>query len=252
VITAASGMVMLAAFLGTVIVGWIVRGGLLQFGSIVNAGEVAAWQAKWIALPVAIAALWVGGGLTRNIRRTPERFAGLRLARMGFSAAIVTTLLVGTLIGITVPERLRRRQWKFEAAEHARGYTLHRALQEYRALHGTLPPQEDLVRELKTLPDPNGAIAEALNFVDSSGYQPGAVLAAAAPKNKTLLRGGAIRNASLTTSVDPAPVSFTNYELRLPGEDKKLNTDDDLIVRDGLVQTVAEFRAYITSLSKAP
>lgn len=251
VITATSGLVMLIAFLATAIAGWIVKGGSLKFGAIVNAGEVAAWQAKWIALPVAVAALWIGARWTRSISRTPERFAGLRLARTGFSAAIVTTLLVGTLIGVTVPERLRRRQWGFEAAEHARGYTLHRALLQYRDLHGTLPPQEDLVKELKTLSDPDGSIAEALSFVDANGYQASSVLAAAAPKNKTLPRGGAIRNASLTT-VDPQPVSFTNYELRLPGADKKLNTVDDLMVRDGLIMTVTELRDYETSLSKAP
>jgi hypothetical protein len=251
VIMAASGLIMLAAFLGTVIIGWFVKGASLQFGAMVNAGEVAAWQSKWVALPMAIAALWAGARLTRHISRRPERFAGLRLARTGFSAAIVATLLVGTLIGTTVPERLRRRQWAFEAAEHARGYTLHRALLQYRDLHGTLPPREDLARELRTLPDPDGSIAEALRFVDANGYEPGAVLAAAAPKNKTLQRGGAIRQASLAT-VDPPAVSFTNYDLRLPGEDKKLNTADDLIVRDGLVMTVPEFRDYVKSLSSAP
>jgi hypothetical protein len=252
VITATSGLVMLAGFLGTTIVGWIVRGGSFEFGRIVNAGEVAAWQAKWVALPVAIAAIWVGARLTRNIKRAPERFAGLRLARTGFSAVIVATLLVGTLIGITVPERLRRRQWGLEAAQKAPAYTLARALLEYRDLHGTLPPQEDMLKQLGTLSDPDGSIAQALQFVDTNGYQPGAVLAAAASKNKTLQRGGALRNASLTTTVDPPTVSFTNYDLRLPGADKKLNTEDDLIVRDGLVMTMTGLREYEASLSKAP
>lgn len=251
-ITATSGLIMLAVFLVTTIVNWIVRGGRFEFGALVNAGEVAAWQAKWIALPIAIAALWGGARLTRNIKRAPERFAGLRLARTGFSAVIVSTLLVGTLIGVTVPERLRRRQWGFDAAEQARGYTLHRALLEYRDLHGTLPPQDDMVKELRTLTDPDGSIAEALRFVDANGYQASSVLAAAATKNKTLPRGGAIRNASLTTTVDSPTVSFTNYELRLPGADKKLNTEDDLIVRDGLIMTVTGLREYETSLSKAP
>ena len=224
----------------------------MRLGAIVGAGEAAAWQAKWVAIPVAVAALWAGLRFSRNIRKLPQRFAGLRLAQTGFSAAIIATLLVGTLIGVTVPERLRRRQWGFEAAEHARGYTLHRALLQYREMHGTLPPQEDLVRELKTLPDPDGSIAEALRAVDANGYQASSVLAAAAPKNKTLPRGGAIRNASLTTTPDPPSVSFTNYELRLPGEDKKLNTDDDLIIRDGLIMSIPEFRDYVTSRATAP
>ena len=35
-------------------------------------------------------------------------------------------------------------------------------------------------------------------------------------------------------------LSMTNYELRLPGEDKIFGNDDDLIVRDGVIMTVAE------------
>lgn len=252
VIAAASGLVMLIAFLGSTVAGWIIKGAALQFGAIVNAGQVAAWQAKWVALPMAVATIWTGARLTRNISRNPERFAGLRLARTGFSAAIVATLLVGTLIGVTVPERLRRRQWAFDAAEQARGYTLHRALLQYRDLHGTLPPQDDLVNQLKTLPDPDGSIAEALQVVDSNDYQPGAVVAAAAPKNKRLQRGGAIRTASLTTTIDQPAVSFTNYDLRLPGPDKKRNTDDDLVIRDGLIMTLPDFRDYVSAGTNTP
>lgn len=244
---------MLAAFLTSVVISWIVsKGASVRFGAVISAGQVAAWQSKWVALPVAIAALWCSSRLTRNIKKTPERFAGLPAARAGFSAAIVTTLMVGTLIGITVPERLRRRQWSIEAANKARGYTLHRALQEYRDLHGTLPPEEELVKQLGTLADPDGSIAEALRFGDANGYQvrPG-LLAAAAPKNKTLPRGAALRNASLNTA-DPPAVSFINYDWRLPGEDKLLNTDDDFIIHDGLVMTIPEYRDYVASRSSVP
>jgi hypothetical protein len=253
VITAASGVLMLVAFLVSVIMAWIASNGeLLSASAIIRAGEIAAWQSKWIALPVAIAALWVGSRLTRSIRRTPDRFAGLHMARAGFSAAIVATLMVGTLIGITVPERLRRRQWSLDAAENARGYTLDRALFEYRDLHGTLPQQEEWVKQLKTLPDLDGSIAEALRVVDPNGYEATTVVAAAAPKNKTLPRGGAFRSVSLNTSSDTPAVSFMNYKLRLPGIDKKLNTDDDLVVRDGLIMTLAEFRDYQSSRSSVP
>ena len=251
-ITATVGLAMLAAFLTSVAISWIVsKGASFRFGAVISAGEVAAWQSKWVALPVAIAVLWCGSRLTRNIKKTPERFAGLPAARAGFSAAIVTTLMFGTLIGITVPERLRRRQWSIEAANKARGYTLHRALQEYRDLHGTLPPEEELVKQLGTLPDPDGSIAEALRFVDANGYQVSTVLAAAAPKNKTLPRGAALRNASLNTA-DPPAVSFINYDWRLPGEDKLLNTDDDFIIHDGLVMTIPEYRDYLASRSSVP
>ena len=251
--TALVGGLMATGFTAFTVVAWITKmGALPRFWAIVSAGETAAWQLKWVALPMAAAGLWVGSKSLNAIKTTPKRFGGLRLARVGYSAAIVTTLLIGTLIGTTVPERLRHHQWGLEAAENVRAYTLSRAILEYRELHGTLPPQDELISQLRTLPDPDGSIAEALRVVDANGYQPTSVLAAAAPKAKTLARGGAIRTASLNTTPDLPALSLTNYDLRLPGADKKLNTDDDVIVADGLVMSATEFAAYRTSRSSAP
>jgi type II secretory pathway pseudopilin PulG len=252
-LTAAVGGVVSLGFLTLTLIAWITKmKAVPRLSMIVSAGETAAWQLKWVALPFAVAVIWTGSKSVRAIRNVPHQFGGLRTARAGYCAAIAVTLIVGTLIGITVPERLRRHQWALEAAENARAYALHRALLEYRDLHGTLPPQEDLVRQLRTLPDPDGSIAEALNVIDPNGYEAESVQAAAAPKTKRLARGAALRDASLTTAPDPPAISFTNYNLRLPGPDKKLNTDDDLIIRDGLVMTVSEFAAYRSPRSSAP
>ena len=252
-LTAFVGSLMAVGFLTLTVVAWITKmGARPRFWHIVSAGETAAWQLKWVALPLAIAGVWVGSKSLTAIKISPKRFGGLRLARTGYLAAVMTALLIATLIGITVPQRLRHHQWGLEAADNARAYTLSRAILEYRELHGTVPPQDELISQLRTLPDANGSIADALSVVDANGYQPISVVAAAAPKTKTLARGGAIRNASLSVIPDPPAVSFPNYELRLPGADKKLNTDDDLIVRDGLVMTAAEFAVYHPSRTSAP
>ena len=253
VLAALGGGLMLTGILASTSVVWIVsKGAALSVGTIIAAGQTAAWQLKWISVPVAIAAIWGGSRSLRTIRKSPVAFGGLRLARGGLSAAILATLLVGTLIGVTVPERLRRREWAKQAAVNAHGYTMHRALLQYRERHGTLPPRDELVQRLRTLPDPDGSIAEALNYVDVSGYEATSVMAAAAPTTKPLPRGGALRTVSLNTTADSPTVSFTNYELRLPGQDKKLNTEDDLMVRDGLILTLSELREYRASRSSAP
>jgi hypothetical protein len=252
-LTAFIGGLMALGFAALTVVAWITKmGALPRFWTIVSAGETAAWQLKWIALPVAIASVWVGSKSLTVIKTSPKRFGGLRLARTGYSAAVVTTLLVATLIGVTVPQRLRHYQWGLEAAENRHGYTLSRAMLEYRELHGTIPPQDEVISQLRTLPDPDGSIAEALSLIDVTGYQPTSVLAAAGPKTKTLARGGAIRNASLNTTPDLPALSLTNYDLRLPGADKKLNTDDDVIVADGLVMSATAFAAYSPSRSSTP
>ena len=253
VLAALGGGVMLVGLLASTTVVWIVsKGAALSFGTIVAAGQTAAWQLKWISIPLAIAVIWAASRSLKTIQKSPAQFGGLRIARGGFSAAVLATLLVATLIGVTVPERLRRRQWGIDAAENARAYTLARALLEYREQHGTLPPRDEWMQQLRTLPDPDGSIAEALNYVDINGYEATSVTAAAAPKTKPLPRGGALRTVSLTTTADAAPVSFTNYDLRLPGKDKKPNTEDDLVVRDGLILTLPELRDYRASRSSAP
>ena len=257
----ASGVIMSVGFLFATTAALVENNSLslrfwtLRFWTVVAAGETAAWRLKWMALPVAIAVLWSGARIIRSIKTDPNKFIGLRAARIGFTNAAVVTTLFATLIGITVPARLRQRRYGIEAKLYARGRTLSRALLEYRELHGTVPPQEELVKELRTLPDPDGSIAEALRDLDPSGYQPGAVLASATKAKPTALRGGAIRNASVNTTAGSAGdhgIAFTNYDWRLPGEDKILNTDDDLIIRDGLVMTVADFQTYFATRSSAP
>jgi hypothetical protein len=246
VIVSASGVAMSGVFVASVIAALIEFGAFPpRFWSIVAAGEVASWRLKWVMLPLAIVVLWGGARMIRSIKASPSKFIGLRAARLGFTASALVTVLVGALVAVTIPVRLERRQWSLEAATYAQGYTLHRALLEYQALHGTLP-SENLVKELRTLPDSDGSIAEALRTLDASGYNPGSVLAAASTKSKPLVsRGSAIRNADNGTNAtaDHAGVSFTSYDLRLPGEDKILNTEDDFIMHDGVVTRVSELPA---------
>src|SRR6266496_3066331 len=202
----------------------------LRLGAIEYAGESAAWNLKWVELPIAIAALWIGVRMLRAVREMPERFAGLWIARAGLVAAALATVIMATLIGVTIPERLVARQQQHEAAAKARFYRILRALSDYRELHGNLPGQDDVVKELSTLPDPDGS-------------KPGAVLAEAATTVRARnLRGTAFRNSSASTSAAQMDhgVAFTTYELRLPGEDKILGNDDDLVLHDGVINKASE------------
>lgn len=232
----ATGGIIFLTFLITTIVA-LFQTSPVSFGfwSIVSAGETAAWRLKWIALPVTILTLWAGSLICSSIRRDPKRFAGSRIAHCGLTATVLVTVMIATFIGITVPERLRQRQRGIDAATYAKGYTISHALLVYRTSYGTLPATLD---ELRSLPDPDGSIAAALTGVDSNGYSPGADLASIPKKKSRSLRGSALRDASMR-STDDAPLtglSFTKYELRLPGEDKKLGTDDDWMIRDGLIE----------------
>ena len=248
------GVAMFSAFTGLLIAALLENKSAVGFWTIVTAGEIAAWRVKWEVLLASVIALWGGARIIRSISKNPSRFIGLLPARIGFTGALAVTVLVAALIGITVPERLRQRQMAHNATHYSQAYTYARALLTYRELHGFIPGPDDLVTELKTLPDPDGSIAAALQNLDMSGYQPGTVVASAANKGKPMpFRGEVIRKTAMSVPVaDHGGISFTNYELRLPGEDKILNTDDDLMVCDGLVMTLTEYYAFVKTRSRRP
>ena len=212
--------------------------------SWVAAGESAAWRLKWVAIPIAILAFSGGGRLYRSVKQSPERFCGLRYARMGYVSSAVIPVVIAFLIAITLPVRLEGLQLGRDAVPNAQGYTIARALREYQSTFGRLPNE---LGDLRQLPDPDNSIAAALSALDISAYpnayKPSADVAVLPKQKPRPIRGAIIRNASLNNPTDDAladGLSFNNYELRLPGVDKLMGTDDDLIVSDGVITKVSE------------
>lgn len=230
-----SGGIILAVFLVATLVALFQSPTVsFRFWSVVSAAETAAWRLKWIALPAIVFTLWAGALVRASIRRDPKRFAGGRFATSGLAVTALVGMLIATFIGITIPERMRQSQLGSDAAVYAQGYTIQRALLEYRSRFGSLPTSLD---DLRALPDFDGSIAGALAGIDSGAYNPGAEFASLPKKKPRTLRGAALRDATLRTT-DDAPgggLAFTKYELRLPGQDKKLGTEDDWMVRDGVI-----------------
>jgi hypothetical protein len=204
------------------------------------AAETAAWQLKWVMMPVTVPVIYMSRKLYRSIVQSPSRFCGLRYARKGYMTSAAVPLLILILIGVTLPERLRQRQLSIRAGFNAQGYRIDRALLEYREEFGTLPSD---LKDLSRLPDSDGSIAAALKDIDAGGYKASADMAAVPKQKPQQLRGAVIRNASLNTTSDELlgeRLSFTNYELQLPGADKLLGTEDDLLVRDGVITKASE------------
>ena len=248
----ATGFGVLATFLGLLIGVLVENKSWPRFWTLVSAGEVTAWRVKWPAIPVLIALLIVSAKITRSIKQNPSRYIGLKAAHFGLLSAVTVAVLIATLIGITIPVRLERRQWGIEAASYARGYTLNRALLAYRDLHGTYPTDPDkFVEALRTLPDPDGSIADALRFVDPNGYEASAQLAAAPKQKPLILRGAALRDANATTSAEPTTVSFNTYRLRLPSEHRLFGSDDDYIVQDGVIKKASEVASTSSTTSRS-
>jgi hypothetical protein len=232
----AVGAVMLLIFMGSTIAALLERSHLtFDFWSIVAAAETAAWRLKWVALPIAPLALWSCLRVCASLRREPARFNGIRFAHAGLAASALVVLMFATCIGVTVPERMRQHERSLEAAQAVSADTFVRATLEYRLRYKTLP--SDLYELKDKLPDADGSIAAMLADVDPSGYKPWSLVASLPSKKSGSLRGAAIRRVSASTDDSPTEgtMALTDYEMRLPGEDKILKTDDDWIVRNGVV-----------------
>jgi type II secretory pathway pseudopilin PulG len=241
-VLAVSGSLVVLFFLTQTITAFVQHySGSFGFWKWVAAGETAAWGLKWISIPVLFTILWFGRKLYRSIVVQPERFCGVNHARRGLLASAIVAMLIALLIGITVPARLEQRKLAREAAIRAQGREIARAYAEYRIKYQTYPA--DKVELLKRLPDPYGTLAAALKNVDSRTYVSTAEYAANGIEKARNLRGVAIRNASVSSATDDTPpggLSFTTYQLRLPGEDKIIGSEDDWIVRDGMVMKLSD------------
>ena len=241
-ILAVSGSLVVLVFVVQIVMAFAQKwAGSFGFWSWVAAGETAAWRLKWTAIPILFVVLWFGRKLYRSIVSQPERFCGVKYARRGLLASATVAMLIALLIGVTVPARLEHRRLAQEAAILAQGYTIERALLEYRIKYHTLPADFKSLQE--RVSDPDGSLAEALRDLDPIAYRPSVDVAANNEEKSTKLRGVVIRKASLTSATDDTPpggLAFTNYVLRLPGQDKIPGNEDDWVVRDGVVMKLSE------------
>ncbi|HZH89319.1 MAG TPA: hypothetical protein VEX70_01740 [Pyrinomonadaceae bacterium] len=212
-----------------------------DFWNIVAAGETAAWRLKWLALPVSFVIIWAGARVSDKIMREPTRFTGLRFAEAGFKLSIVLTVGLTVLIGLSIPERLHQRERAIEARKNIEGYEAIKVLYDYRARFNSFPATAE---DLQKLPDPDGAVARLMASMRSEAYEPQSAIAAlppatAKPSASRAAANVPLRPVALRTAIggDVAgeALSFTNYKLRLPGKDKMLGTEDDLMIRDGMI-----------------
>lgn len=209
----------------------------LGLWDVLSAAETAAWRLKWMALPLSILAVYFGERVVRRVAREPLRHAGARLAHAGLALSALVAFASFALVGVTLPERLRLRREAAVAADNAEAYESVKVLLEYQQQYGSIPANSD---DLAKLPDPDGSIARAAAMIKAGRYEPDAAIASLPPATGAPGRRGlnvSMRPAALRRGEEtPAErLVFTNYTLRLPGKDKRLGTDDDLFVRDGMI-----------------
>lgn len=202
-----------------------------------SAATTAAWRTKHLLLPLSFITFWTSAKLFQRVRREPERFLWLRFARCGLALSALALTANLALALFFIPELLEQRRIAREAAANALLYGAHRMLLEYRELYGTYPSSLD---DLRKLPDPDGSNAKLLAQLNTASYMPSSVQAAQL-KTRPARSGARLRPVAARPETDNAvsygleTVSFTDYELLWPGADGIYGTDDDRLIRDGVI-----------------
>jgi len=239
-----AGLLLALASLGTIVFELNRRGHLLprDVADFVSAATTATWRAKYLLLPLSLAIFWTCSVLRRRVRREPQRFLWRRFALVGYGAATLALIANLAFTLLFIPELIEQRRLAREAAVQSLLYGTHRMLLEYKALYGTYPASLD---DLRRLPDPEGSNARLLAQLGLANYVPSSVQAARIERQRPA-RGARLRQVAARADTDAAPasgletVSFTDYELLWPGADGIYGTEDDRLVKDGVI--VAEPR----------
>lgn len=214
-----------------------------NFGEWLTGAEIAAWRLKYVLLPATLGSIWMSWRAYARARREPRRWAGRRLGLGALGVASVSLIFAATLIGVTVPARLEKRELVRALERQVPLSSFHRMVTQYRVRYGTLPAD---VSDLRKLPDPDRSIEALLAQIPAGAYSASAEKASLRPPIRSRkLRGGvrlqpiALGRGKSVDDLDGETISFTNYVLRLPGEDNLPNTSDDVILRDGLSEQFA-------------
>ncbi|MBV9925761.1 MAG: hypothetical protein JOZ96_12145 [Acidobacteria bacterium] len=243
----AAGLVVLLAAVG------VTAGSLFEFETfsldaktLLRAAETAAWRLKWTALPAGFVLTGLCVWLYRRMRRAPARFVGHGYARLGLMTTAVTAVALATLIGITVPERLRMRELARRSAENAVLYETDLALARYKKKFGTYPAS---LTDLRRLEDPDGSVARLLARIAPGDYKAETDLASLSTGRGVRARG---RRRAGTTDTPDAGIVLTNYGLTLPGRDRVLGTADDLYISDGRIREEAPRASFVKAVAATP
>ena len=240
-VVAATGALLFLSFVAALVAALFERASFLpDFGGLARAAETAAWRLKWSVLPAGLVAAFVSTRLYARMRRAPSLFVGARAARAGLALTLLTAVALVALIGVTVPERLRRRELALRAGENALLYAGDQALARYRKRFGTYPAT---LADLRRLDDPDCSLSAVLEVLGATEYKPETDLASLSTGSKgsgaRRRSAGAVRTRTASArNVDDLPgagLVLTNYELLLPGRDRVLGTEDDLRIRDGRI-----------------
>ena len=185
------------------------------FALVVVAALVAT---KWLAF-AAVLVIWSAWRAVRLARKDPEWYGGYKTAAATLAVALMGSAGLASYGIAHIPQALENYKTRHIAATRSAMYHLANSLEEYKRTVGSYP---------KDAQDFKKAIGEALpsDYWDQSiKYQSS--------------------YASIAERREPSQAphfSATNFELRSAGPDGIVGTDDDIVMRDGIIVSSSDVK----------
>jgi hypothetical protein len=175
---------------------------------------------KWLAF-AAVLVMWSAWRAVRLAKRDAEWYGGYKTAAATLSLTIGGSLALAAYGIAHIPQAFENYRLRQVAATHASMYHLANSLEEYKRTmgFGSYP------RDAQELKKATGESLPADYWDQSIKYQSRIALV-----------------AERRESAQAPVLSYTSFELRSAGLDGVVGTDDDIVMRDGIIVTSSEVK----------
>lgn len=168
---------------------------------------------KFLAL-AAVLVVWAARKAMRLARRDPENYGGYRTAAATLAVTLTAGAILGGLAIAGIPKLIRDREAKETAGTCAPIIRYQQLIEEYRVQTGSYPLDEATVKRFISESLPRDYWNKAIAYQGRTDYT--------------------------ASSTRRTGIQINNFELRSAGPDEKLETDDDIVMIDGIFYTNAE------------
>jgi hypothetical protein len=206
------------------------------FGLLAVVTTAALVFTKFFAIG-AIPVIWYTWRSLKLSRNNPQQFGGYKVLAPTFALTLIASFVIAGLTVAYIPKFFENRKNRQDASTRAIIYQEAAILEAYKAANnGTVPRTEQELREFMKKQLGRDYWGHSIRYIGSTE----GIATNSLPQQKGGGKGGAQGIAS-----------FYNYELRSNGPDELPNTDDDIIMKDGIIYTAAELKSQTTAPVKA-
>lgn len=193
---------------------------------------------KFIALG-AVLVIWSARRAMKLAKHDPQSYGGFKVA----AATLVVTLVAGSVAAgysiSYIPRFLANRQERKAAATRATMYRLAQLLDKYRLANGAYPDSRQKLQAFAKEPIPADFWEQAIRY---TGFTEGlAEVGLPRPKSQ-MITEAMVGGGGRGTTEKASRITLHNFELRSNGPDGVADTEDDIIMRDGIFYTAEEVK----------